>query len=96
MGPLAPVHLGTLDSFVTLAPSHALLAITSTVVTAAVVSCVWSVCVECVCVCVCVCMCVWSVYVCVEFVCVYCVCVVSVCVVCLYVCVCGVGVCGCV
>ena len=54
MGTLALVHLGTLDNFATLASAHALLAITSTVVTAAVVSGV-CVCVWCVCVCVCVC-----------------------------------------
>ena len=54
LGTLAPVHLGTLDNFATIAPAHALLAITSTVVPAVVVSGV------CVCVCVCVC-----VYVCV-------------------------------
>ena len=80
MGPLAPVHLGTLDSFVTLAPSHALLAITSTVVTAAVVSCVWSVCVECVCLCVCVCVCVCGVCMCVWSLCVCIVCVLCLCV----------------
>ena len=34
----APVQLDTLDNFVTLASAHALLAITSTVVPAAVVS----------------------------------------------------------
>ena len=57
MGTLALVHLGTLDNFATLASAHALLAITSTVVTAAVVSGV--------CVCVCVCVCVVCVCVCV-------------------------------
>ena len=88
MGTHASVHLGTQEHFAPLAPSHALLVISSTTAPAAVVStCVYWVCV-CVhvCVCVCVCICVWCVCACV-FVCGVCAYVFVWCV-CVFVCVC--------